>query len=59
MPTAFALFGGDLMMPPRELCERFFAVERFTLYPEGGHWPALEEPEQVVRDLLAFADGRS
>ncbi|WP_281964874.1 epoxide hydrolase family protein [Serinicoccus marinus] len=59
VPTAFALFGGDLMMPPRELCERFFAVERFTLYPEGGHWPALEEPEQVVRDLLAFADGRS
>ncbi|OLT44550.1 hypothetical protein BJF86_12385 [Serinicoccus sp. CNJ-927] len=59
VPTAFALFGGDLMMPPRELCERCFAVERFTLYPEGGHWPALEEPEQVVRDVLAFADGRS
>lgn len=55
VPTAIALFPQDLMQPPRELCERFFTIERFTVHDQGGHWAALEAPEDVATDLLAFA----
>ena len=55
VPTAIALFPQDLMQPPRELCERFFNVERFTVHDQGGHWAALEAPHDVAGDLLAFA----
>lgn len=43
-PTAFALFPRDLGMAPRELAERHFAVERFSIMPRGGHFAALEQP---------------
>lgn len=54
-PTAFAIFPDDIGTPPREFAERFFAVRRFTVMPRGGHWAALEEPQLVADDLLAFA----
>lgn len=58
VPTAFALFPKDLVMAPRQLAERFFAVERFTVMPRGGHFAALEEPQLLADDLLAFLAGR-
>lgn len=58
VPTAFALFPADLAMAPRELAERHFAVERFTVMPRGGHFAALEEPELLAEDLLQFLAGR-
>lgn len=57
-PTAFALFPADIGMAPRELAEKFFAVERFTIMPRGGHFAALEEPQLLADDLLAFLAGR-
>ncbi|MGH8775088.1 MAG: epoxide hydrolase family protein [Jiangellaceae bacterium] len=54
VPSAFALFPHDIGVPPREYAERFFAVERFTLMPRGGHFGALEEPELLAEDLIAF-----
>lgn len=45
-------------MAPRELAEKFFAVERFTIMPRGGHFAALEEPQLLADDLLAFLAGR-
>ncbi len=58
VPTAFALFPADLVMAPRELAERYFAVERFTVMPRGGHFAALEEPDLLAEDLLAFLAAR-
>ncbi len=58
VPTAFALFPADLAMAPRELAERYFAVERFTVMPRGGHFAALEEPELLAEDLRHFLSGR-
>lgn len=55
IPTAFAIFPDDIGMPPREFAERVFAVQRFTVMPRGGHWAALEEPQLLADDLLAFA----
>lgn len=54
VPTAFALFPHDIGVPPREFAERFFTVERFTLMPRGGHFGALEEPDLLADDLVAF-----
>lgn len=58
VPSAFAIFPDDIGTPPREFTERFFAIERFTVMPRGGHWAALEEPHLVAEDLLAFLAGR-
>ena len=59
VPTGFALFPKDLAgVPPREFAERFFAVERFTVMPRGGHFAALEQPDLLAEDLIAFLAGR-
>lgn len=58
-PTAFAVFPADISVPPREYAERFFAVERFTLMPRGGHFGAQEEPQLLADDLIAFLQHRA
>lgn len=55
VPTAFAIFPDDIGIPPRDFCDRFFAIVRYTVMPHGGHWAAGEEPDLVVEDLLDFA----
>ncbi len=54
VPTAFAVFPDDIGTPPREFCERFFDVQRFTVMPRGGHWAALDEPDLLADDLIAW-----
>lgn len=56
VPTALAVFPADIGVPPREHAERFFAVHRFTLMPRGGPFGALEHPDLLADDLLAFLD---
>jgi len=59
VPTAFASFPGEILRPPREWTERVFNVSRWTVMPSGGHFAALEEPEQLVKDIrAAFRDLR-
>jgi pimeloyl-ACP methyl ester carboxylesterase len=56
-PVAVADFAHELVpMPhaPRELVERSFNVARWTSMPRGGHFPAIEEPELLARDLREF-----
>ena len=57
VPCAVALFPKNLdhfALPPRELAERVYNVQRWTEMPRGGHFPALEEPELLVEDIRAF-----
>ena len=54
VPTAFAVFPREIVVPPRAFAERFFTVQRYTLLPRGGHFGALEEPDLLADDLLAF-----
>ena len=57
VPTAVSVFAhhfaheGDV---PREWAERLYAVRRFTPMPRGGHFPAVEEPALLARDVAAF-----
>jgi microsomal epoxide hydrolase len=54
VPAAFAMFPKDLSHPPREWAERFFNVRRWTEFPRGGHFAAMEQPEALAADLRAF-----
>ncbi len=53
VPVGIALFPKDTPAP-RALAERTLRIERWTEMPQGGHFPALEEPELLVEDLRAF-----
>lgn len=54
VPTGFARFAVEITRPPREWVERAFNLQRFSDFPRGGHFAALEEPELLVQDLRAF-----
>jgi pimeloyl-ACP methyl ester carboxylesterase len=54
VPCAVALFPKNIDLPPRELGERLLTIQRWTVMPRGGHFPALEEPDLLVEDLRAF-----
>jgi pimeloyl-ACP methyl ester carboxylesterase len=54
VPAGFAMFRKDLTHPPREWAERFFNVRRWTEFPKGGHFAAMEQPEALAGDLREF-----
>jgi pimeloyl-ACP methyl ester carboxylesterase len=57
VPTGFTVFGHEfapMPQPPRDLAERHFNVTHWTQMPRGGHFPALEEPEVLARELRDF-----
>jgi pimeloyl-ACP methyl ester carboxylesterase len=57
VPTALTSFSHHFApegVPPREWAERLYDVRRFTPMPSGGHFPAVEEPELLARDIAAF-----
>jgi pimeloyl-ACP methyl ester carboxylesterase len=54
-PTAVARFAKEEPMPPREWVERGFNVRRWTEYPVGSHFAALEVPEILARDIIDSA----
>jgi pimeloyl-ACP methyl ester carboxylesterase len=54
VPTAVAIFPGDIDWPPREWGERVYDVRRWTVMARGGHFAALEEPELLAKDIREF-----
>lgn len=54
VPTAGAIFPKELIRPPRAWAERAFDIRRWTKFPAGGHFAALEQPDALVEDLRAF-----
>jgi pimeloyl-ACP methyl ester carboxylesterase len=54
VPTAVALFPGDIAHPPRSFAERTYRVERFTEFDRGGHFAPHEEPDLLADDLREF-----
>jgi microsomal epoxide hydrolase len=53
VPTGVSLFV-DPNAPPRELVEPWYDLRYFTTTQRGGHFPALENPDAVVRQLRDF-----
>ena len=55
VPTAFASFPCEIRpLPPRGLLEKTYNLVRFTEFPRGGHFAAMEQPDAFVADVAAF-----
>ena len=58
VPTAFAKPVRGTPLPPRSYCARAFSIQRWTEFPEGGHFPAMEVPDLLLRDLRSAFNPR-
>jgi pimeloyl-ACP methyl ester carboxylesterase len=54
VPTGFASFAHDNFTPPRSWVERAYNLQRFTEFPRGGHFAALERPGDLVTEIREF-----
>jgi pimeloyl-ACP methyl ester carboxylesterase len=54
VPTGIALFPKEVMRPPRSAVERKYRLTHWSEMSHGGHFPALEAPEELTRDIRAF-----
>ncbi len=55
VPVALANFPFDIIRnPPRSYVEQAYRIERWTDFDRGGHFAALEAPEQMVTDIRGF-----
>lgn len=54
VPTGCALFPKELYCPPRAWAERVYNIQRWTEMERGGHFAAMEQPEELVEDIRAF-----
>jgi len=54
-PTAVAMWPKDIALAPRALAARLYNVQRYTVFPRGGHFPAWEQPVLYAEDLREFA----
>jgi pimeloyl-ACP methyl ester carboxylesterase len=56
-PTAFGVFAHQTVPegePPRSYLERSYNIQRWTVFPRGGHFAPVEEPAALAKDLTAF-----
>jgi microsomal epoxide hydrolase len=56
-PVAYASFPREIRHPPRAMAEQVFSIRRWTQMPRGGHFAALEAPELLAEDVVAFFRG--
>ena len=58
VPMGYAEFPKEILSPPRSLAARSYAdIRRWTRMPQGGHFAALEQPEALAREVVAFFQG--
>jgi len=56
VPTAALLFPAEMSeWPPRSYVDRLFNIKRWTKMNKGGHFAALEQPEELIEDIKEFA----
>jgi pimeloyl-ACP methyl ester carboxylesterase len=56
-PTAFAVFAHQTVPegePPRSYLERVYNIQRWQVFPRGGHFAPVEQPAGVAQDITAF-----
>jgi pimeloyl-ACP methyl ester carboxylesterase len=61
-PTAFGVFAHEKVSegePPRSYLERVYNIQRWTVFPRGGHFAPVEQPAAVAGDLTVFFRDRS
>ena len=61
-PTGFGVFAQQVVPegePPREYLERVYNIQRWRVFPHGGHFAPVEQPDAVAEELKAFFGERS
>jgi pimeloyl-ACP methyl ester carboxylesterase len=61
LPTGFGVFAHQTVPegePPRLYLERVYNIQRWTVFPRGGHFAPVEKPAAVAQDLTAFFQDR-
>jgi pimeloyl-ACP methyl ester carboxylesterase len=56
-PAACCIFAHETVPegePPRSYLERLYNIQRWTVFPCGGHFAPVEQPAAVAGDLTAF-----
>ncbi len=54
VPTGVALFSADVLPPPKSWVEKHFNLVQWSEISGGGHFTAMEKPEQFVEDIRQF-----
>lgn len=54
IPVGIARFRYEEPFPPRKFIERGFNIQHWSEFPEGGHFPAMEKPELLAKDVHEF-----
>jgi pimeloyl-ACP methyl ester carboxylesterase len=54
VPTAYAAFPREILIPPRAWAERVYNIQRWTIMDRGGHFAALEQPDALAEDIREF-----
>jgi microsomal epoxide hydrolase len=58
VPAGYSEFPREILRPPRSLAARTYTdIRRWTRMPRGGHFAALEQPEALAGEILAFFSG--
>ncbi|MGH8669856.1 MAG: epoxide hydrolase family protein [Burkholderiales bacterium] len=58
VPTGYAEFPKEILRPPRSLAARTYTdIRRWSVMPRGGHFAALEQPQALAGEILAFFAG--
>jgi pimeloyl-ACP methyl ester carboxylesterase len=53
-PTAIAVFLNEVVLQPKRWAERYYNLQRWSVFPSGGHFAPMEEPQALIDDLRVF-----
>jgi pimeloyl-ACP methyl ester carboxylesterase len=55
VPTGYCEFPREILRPPRSLAARTYTdIRRWSTMPRGGHFAAMEQPDELAREVRAF-----
>jgi pimeloyl-ACP methyl ester carboxylesterase len=55
VPAGYAQFPREMLKPPRDVAARVFTdIRRWSVMERGGHFAALEQPELLASEVVAF-----
>lgn len=54
VPSAIANFPKEITKSPRSWANSLYNVQQWSIFPQGGHFAAKEQPEALAYDIQKF-----
>ncbi len=54
VPMGCIVFPMDIILCPQAWAEAWLHVKQWSVFPNGGHFPALEKPQILADDMAKF-----